>query len=363
MKQNQTKPNLSLFFHLLILFLSGIYLASCGTKSEGQNQGEVESLPEEKTYVATVEVNLQDFTREIISNGKLVANKKAGLYFKTPGIIETVNVHNGQLVNTGDELARLFDDDLLTELKKAELAMEQAELDRLDRLMGMGYNSIDDDIPEDLLRIAEVRSGYASAKIQLEEIEQTLANASLKAPFTGKVEGLKQKAYETVDQSQPFCTLIDDSRFTIEFPLLETEIREVKAGQQLTVTPIIGGNPVKGNITEINPRIDEDGLSWLKAEVVNPGGFIEGMNVKVSIKKAIPGQLVVPKEAVVLRQNREVLFRYSAGTAYWTYVNTLDENENEYSVRAAEGARLEPGDTVIISNNLNLADDTDVVLE
>jgi membrane fusion protein (multidrug efflux system) len=84
------------------------------------------------------------------------------------------------------------------------------------------------------------------------------------------------------------------------------------------------------------------------------------MNVKVSIKRAIPGQLVVPKQSVVLRQNREVLFRYTKGTAYWTYINVLDENENQYSVIAAEGATLELGDTVIISNNLNLAHESEV---
>jgi uncharacterized Zn ribbon protein len=87
------------------------------------------------------------------------------------------------------------------------------------------------------------------------------------------------------------------------------------------------------------------------------------MNVKVSIKKAVPNQLIVPKQAVVLRQNREVLFRYTGGIAYWTYINVLDENENQYSVEAAEGATLEPGDTVIISNNLNLAHESEVEIE
>ena len=87
------------------------------------------------------------------------------------------------------------------------------------------------------------------------------------------------------------------------------------------------------------------------------------MNVKVSIKETIINQLVVPKQAVVLRQNHEVLFRYTKGSAYWTYINVLYENENQYSVEAVEGATLEPGDTVIISNNLNLAHESEVEIE
>jgi hypothetical protein len=194
----------------------------------------------------------------------------------------------------------------------------------------------------------------------LEEASKQLENIVLKAPFSGKVEGLKQKSYEKADLSKPFCTLINDNRFTIDFPLLETEISQVSSGQNVTVTPIAGAKQTTGTITEINPRIDENGLTWLKAEVNNPGGYLEGMNVKVSIKRAIAGQLVVPKQAVVLRQNREVLFRYTGGIAYWTYINVLDENEHQYSVVAAEGATLELGDTVIISNNLNLAHESEV---
>jgi hypothetical protein len=197
----------------------------------------------------------------------------------------------------------------------------------------------------------------------LEEANYQLENIILKAPFSGKIEGLKQKPYEKADLSKPFCTLINDSRFTIDFPLLETEVSEVSAGQKVTITPIAGAKQSVGTITEINPRIDENGLAWLKAEVTNPGGYLEGMNVKVSIKKSIFGQLVVPKQSVVLRQNREVLFRYTGGTAYWTYINVLDENENQYAVKASDGATLELGDTVIISNNLNLAHESEVELK
>ena len=213
------------------------------------------------------------------------------------------------------------------------------------------------------MNIAAIRSGYNQAKIQHEEAVYQLENAALKAPFAGKVEGVTQKAWEKPDLSKPFCTLINDHRFTIEFPLLETEVHEVSNGQEITVTPLAGLKPARGVVTEINPRIDENGLAWVKAQVTNPGGYMEGMNMKVSIKKAIPNQLVVPRQAVVLRQNREVLFRFTQGTAFWTYVEVLDENETQYAVIAAEGATLSAGDTIIVSNNLNLAHEAEVERE
>jgi len=340
-----------------------IAFLSCSSNAGDDSESSAESLPEEKNLVDVILLERGDFTREIISNGKLSAIQKAELYFKNPGIIESISYRNGQTAQKGSELARLQNDEYRFSLGKAEVNMEKAEIDQMDALLSMGYKDINSSIPEDHLRIANIRSGYNQAKIQLEEAQQQLRDASLEAPFTGKVEGIKQKTFEKVNSSEPFCTLINDSRFMIDFPLLETEISQVQTGQKVTITPVAGTDETTGTIAEINPRIDENGLAWIKAEVNNPGGYLEGMNVKVSIKKSIPGKLVVPKQAVVLRQNQEVLFRYTNGIAYWTYVNVLDENEHYYSVIAREGATLAPGDTVIVSNNLNLAHESEVEIE
>ncbi|HKI89938.1 MAG TPA: efflux RND transporter periplasmic adaptor subunit [Draconibacterium sp.] len=363
MKKKKPEKNLNNIKQFLFLTLIFVGLFSCKNKNKDESQVAHDALPEEKNRVETIVLQRQDFTREIISNGKLAAILKAELYFHNPGVIKSIDVKNGQSVGKGTELARLQSDDYRFALEKAKVVMEKAEIDRMDALLSMGYKQGNDNIPPEHQRIANIRSGYDQAKIQLEEAQRNLDEAVLTAPFSGKVAGVKQKSFEMANQSEPFCTLINDSRFTIDFPLLETEVAQVQTGQKVTVTPVAGAKETTGTITEINPQIDDNGLAWLKAEVVNPGGYIEGMNVKVSIKKAIPNQLVVPKQAVVLRQNREVLFRYTHGIAYWTYINVLDENENQYAVKAAEDATLNAGDTVIISNNLNLAHESEVELE
>jgi RND family efflux transporter MFP subunit len=362
MKQNQSEQN-HLKQILPFLLLSAILLGGCTNKSNNTTTDSNESLPEEKNIVETVILQQQDFTREIVSNGKLSAFQRAELYFGVPGFIEEINVKNGQRVKKGAALANLKNEDYRFSLRKAEFAKEKAEIDKLDILMGMGYKKGETNITADHEQIADIRSGYNQAKIQYDEAAEKLKQTYLKAPFAGTVAGIKQRTFEKADLSKPFCTLINSTRFFIRFPLLETEISRVKTGQKVSVTPIAGAKPTIGTITEIDPQIDENGLVWLKAEVKNPGNYMEGMNVKVSIKKAIQGQLIVPKQAVVLRQNREVLFRYTKGTAYWTYINILDENENQYAVRAADGATLELGDTVIVSNNLNLAHESVVEIK
>ena len=336
-------------------------ILSCKTSGNEESKESIESLPEDKNIVDTMIIHAQDFYREIISNGKLAATQSAELWFKNGGIVEEVFVKNGQTASAGSILARLQEDEIKFAYNKAKLSLEQAEIERKNLLMNQGYKDAIDSVPPEHLRIANIRSGYSQSLINLKETEQSLENVILTSPFTGIVEGVTQKPFERADQSKPFCTLINNKSFSIDFPLLETEYGEVNVGQKVTISPIALNKPTMGTITEINPRVDENGLVWVKAEVENPGGYIEGMNVKVSIKHSVPDQLVVPKQSVVLRQNREVLFRYtSEGTAYWTYINVLDENETQYSVIAAEGATLNSGDTIIISNNLNLAHNSEV---
>lgn len=340
-----------------------INLCACSSGSKDSSKTGHDSLPEEKNRVETVVIQREDFTKEVVSNGKLAAILKAELYFGTDEIIKQINYRNGQSVAKGTVLAALDDEALQFDVKDAKYALLEAEIERKSDLISMGYRNENDNVSDEHLSIANIKSGYNDAKLSLDEANYALSNATLKTPFDGKVEGITQKTYEKADLSEPFCTLINDRRFSIEIPLLETEFNKVKIGQEVTVSPIAGAQEAIGKITEINPRVDENGLVWIKAEVNNPGNYLEGMNVKISIKKAVKNQLVVPKHAVVLRQNKEVLFRYTKGTAYWTYVNILDENEKQYSVEAADGATLDAGDTVIVSNNLNLAHESEVEIE
>jgi multidrug efflux pump subunit AcrA (membrane-fusion protein) len=163
-----------------------------------------------------------------------------------------------------------------------------------------------------------------------------------------------------------FCTLIDNSLFEVEFPVLEPELTEVTVGKEVKVIPFSMQDKIfKGRITEINPMVDENGQIQLKALLGQSGQLMDGMNVQVLVENAIPAQLVVPKPAVVQRDNQEVLFRIVGGKAYWTYVQTLFENSDSYSVIAHpdKGATLEAGDTVIVSGNLNLAHESSVVVK
>lgn len=82
------------------------------------------------------------------------------------------------------------------------------------------------------------------------------------------------------------------------------------------------------------------------------------MNVRVSIQRSLGKQLVIPKEALVLRSGKQVVFTLVDGKAHWNYVATGLENTGFYTI--VEG--LKEGDVVITGGNINLAHESPVKL-
>ena len=320
-----------------------------------------------KNPVSVMILKKTTFHTELLSNGKLKARNQSVLRFGTGEELAELKVKNGDHVRAGEEIARLRQDHLKQSLDQAELLLAKADLDLRDILLGYGYQLEDSSsIPANRMDVSKIRSGYNTAVSAVENARLDLANSVLLAPFSGVVANISHQVYEKVTPSEDFCTLIDNSAFEVEFAVLETEIDDIRLNKSVKVSLFIHEDEVyPGRITEINPVVDKYGHITVKARVENTDGLMEGMNVRVRIETDVPGQFVVPKAAVVQRQDQEVLFKYTSGTAYWTYVNTGLENSTSFTVsaNADKGAELSAGDTVIISGNLNLAHGSEVEIE
>lgn len=349
------------------MFLGGIaYTVYALThKQENKEQTEpVATMEQTIVEVDTIVLRKQTFQKQILCNGKLVAIHRAELMCpKTGELLKSVNVKNGQRVSTGMVLAVADTRDRNAELEKARHDLERAKVDLQDKLIGLGYDADAKNVPADVLKKAEMTSGYYTAKYSLKAAETALADCRLIAPFNGKIADLVARPHQRGDK---FCTLIDDSFFDVEFRILESELASVKTGTTVKVSPFIDESIVlNGTVTEINPTIDEKGLVTIKARVKNTSDkLLDGMNVKVILENSISDMFVVPKEAVVERDGYHVIFVYDKDThrAIWTYVDILYSNLSSFAITGCEkkNTEIKSGDIVITSGNLNLADDTEV---
>lgn len=316
--------------------------------------------------VETITLERRDFSVQLLSNGRLQAAQKASLSFGQGGVISRVAVSNGARVSRGEVIAELDNRNQLSALESSANDLEKATLDLHDALVGLGYSPDDlSAVPEDVLRMARLRSGYSTAALNHERARRDLEGTVIRAPFSGKVADIKLKKWDN-STSEPFCSVINDSEYDVNFSILESEYPYIEKGLPVKVTLFGDTEPcATGRVVTVNPSIDKNGQVSISARIPGGGRMIDGMNVKVTVDRVIGKQLVVPKSAVVIRDGQEVLFRYNNGKSDWVYVHILNANSESYAVEAnaSRGARLSEGDLVIVSGNLNLADGSNVVLK
>jgi membrane fusion protein (multidrug efflux system) len=310
----------------------------------------------EKSIVEVCELREGVFHKEIISNGKLYAVRKADIKFRISDVITQINVRNGSTVKAGAVVARLINFTYLNRLQRARSLFDKARLDLHNVLIGQGYHPADSGhIPPDVLKMTKTKSGYDLSFFDLQAAEYEYNNTLLKSPISGLIANLKAKEHSLSSTTEIFCTVIDNSVFHVSFQVLESEVDVVSIGQSVTIVPFVSDSlTYTGMVAEINPLIDDNGLVTMSARVDNDHQKLyEGMNVRLCIKESIKRKLVVPKTAVVTRSGKHVVFTVDQGHAKWNYVKIAEENSTHYAI--AEG--LKPGAKVIISGNLNLAHD------
>jgi RND family efflux transporter MFP subunit len=340
----------------LLIFISLVFSCKPKTAENLEEMARRSSRPE-AVLVKTVKLEPSTFYHELISNGKAYSSEKAVIPFEVNGIIKEIYIQNGQKVKAGDLLAVIEDFDYKVKLTQAKQGLEKAEINFKDDLLS-NFSTPDSTVLSPAkIKISRIRSGLNDAITALTVAEYNYNNTRIYAPISGIVANLEAKQWNPSQDYKNLCTVIFDEVMEVEFPVIESEYSFINNSMPVGIVPFINDNAlISGRITEINPQVDENGMVKVKAQFQNNGRLIDGMNVKVVIRKPVPGRLVVPKEALVIRQGKDVIFVRQDSLAIWKYVTVEFENSTSLSIK--EG--LAAGDLVIISGNINLAHETTI---
>ncbi len=353
----------------LTLFLTAFIFYACSTSSAGDASGADAAAEAARlsyveptiTKVGVVPVKRGAFELEIVSNGRLEAQRKAVVPFLVQEHINTVRVMEGEKVTAGQTLGSVEPFTYQKRLDEANNRYQQTLIDLEDRLLGYGYELSDtSQIPDHIMKMAHIRSGYNGAVISLEEAKRNFMQTTIKTPISGVVTNLEARVNNPSNAYRKFCEILDVNTMHLVFHLLETELSGVAVGQSVELSPFaLKDKTFKGTVSSINPSVDEKGMVRITAAVPNSAHLLmDGMNARVLLKRSLPNCLIIPKEAVLYRQNRQVVFVHKEGKAIWTYVETSHENSTHIAV--SDG--LEEGREVIVENNLDLAHESEVTL-
>lgn len=352
----------------ILLLPALVCLTACsGEKKNGAEEGPVETvLPDAVNEVTVMTLAATDFEHELVSNGKLTASRCADLRFESAELVAAIHVKNGDRIARGQSVAELATFRLANKTRQARDALDRAKLELQDVLIGQGFAPDDSaSVPPAMWELIQTRSGYRQALVQYELAVYEERNAVMRAPFDGIVANLFAKPFNIAPTSEAFCTVIDPHSLEASFPVLENELPLVRTGDRVVVTPFaLPDSRTEGRISEINPLVDANGMVQVKASVGGSSDrLFEGMKVRVSIRRSLGKQWVVPKTAVVIRSGRQVVFTLADGKARWVYVHTGLENADSYTVVPETPGELNTGDTVITGGNVNLAHESPVKIQ
>ena len=273
----------------LILATVCLVMTSCSTNSQQATTSQepvTTPFDVQEEVVSEVKPEVKELpSNSLTATGKVKAANYTDLYFRSQELIAHVYVKNGARVGKGQKLADLEVFALNSQLRQAEISLEQAKLELQDILIGQGYDPDHlDKVPADMMKLAKVKSGYEQADLQKENALREMENATLVAPFDGVIANLTAKPHHMASSSEPFCRIIQTSNMEVEFQVLENELHLIKMGQKVEIVPQATTVGVQqGEICSMNPLVNEKGLIQVRARVKGNVGLMEGMNVTVRI--------------------------------------------------------------------------------
>jgi RND family efflux transporter MFP subunit len=207
--------------------------------------------------------------------------------------------------------------------------------------------------------VAAARSGVATSRAALERARLDVERTEIRAPFTGVIAELRLSPGQQLQVNQAICRLVDNADVEAEVGVLESDLAGIELGRPalLAIPALADTLPVTVDV--ISPEVDRESRTCrvLMRLADRRGRVRPGMFVRAAIAgRILDDRLVVPREALLTREGRPLVFKIEDDQAKWLYVALGERNERLVEItRVEQGGTLEAGDPVIVSNHLTLA--------
>ncbi len=354
---------------------------------------------ERTTSVNAARVVQSDLVVPIIAEGTVRARHSADVRFELEGRLERIYVQDGEAVAKGQIIAAIDAREYEVAAEEARsryletlslLAIEQDSLGNmeipsslkeqfkeLERLEKSGKITHDERLAREIklevealkdgiyrVEIAASRSGVSAARTALERARLNLERAKIRAPFAGVVTGLLLSEGEQVTKGQSICSLINNVDIEAEVGVLEADMANLETGRPaLLVVPALG-ETLQVQVDVISPQFDRatrtcQVLLRFRSEEgrIRPGMFVRA----IIAGERFENKLLVPKEAILTRDGRPLLFKIEDDRSKWLYLRLGKSNDYLVEVeRVLQGGTLAQDDLVIVSDHLTLAHDAKV---
>ena len=307
----------------LLLIMVVLSLAACGKKSETE-QPKVEKEIIYKT-VRLEEVRKENIVRNDISSGIIDPINEVAQITETGGDIVKINFKNGDLVEEGDVILKLEDQNVTSTYLSAEADLISAKSDF--ETKEINFEKFKKLYSEDLISEDEffsVRNAYnqSISKLRMTEAmylkaEDDYNNLTMKAKISGVVTDMDVKLYEKLSSGTLVFTVVDDTVMRINTSVSGGEVGTLEEGGRAIITPEGMNESYTGKVYEINPVADSITKKFaVKIEVQNKSRILKkGMYTRVTIQTGEREGFVVPLASIIVKDLYSYIFIEENGKA------------------------------------------------
>lgn len=282
-------------------------------------------------------------TFEYIDSGTVTA--------KTSGKVYSVNIKENDKVYYDEVIVNLSSDTIENTLTNAKLALDDAQMSLEKSVLTSDEYSQDSSIKNAALALDD-------AKLSLEKAYKTLEDYTIKAPISGTVVVKNTKAGDKLDnssnsQSEAMAIIYDLSSLKMQLDIDETEIGDVKVGQEVTITAdAVAGQTFTGTVEKVGvDGTSTNGVTTYPVKVVinDYGDLLPGMNVDATIVVAKAENVLALPVGTINRGNT-------------VYVKGDKTEENDKAPEGFKSIRVETGinDDSYIEIKSGIDEDTEV---
>lgn len=315
--------------------------------------------------VSVVVMEPQVFERVVPISGALTPIRSADVFPKVGGRVTRVSVLLGDQVREGQALATVESTEygLMAEQarKGAQMAGEGAALaersmDRLEtvqKALGEGALS-QQDFEKARMEATNAQTQREVVEIQARLAAQMVSNATMTAPFAGRVSKVLATEGSMVGNEYPAFHVDDLSSFVVRCQVGDLDLPSVKPGQEVRlVSDALPGLTLQGRVTAVAAALD----AWtrrapVEIAVPNPDGQVTGNLFAHGeiVTARDEGAFVVPVEAVDRSQEQPTVQVARDGTVSVVPVVVVGESGGRVSLQG-----LARGDAVILPGADHLA--------
>lgn len=282
--------------------------------------------------------------------GKLTPWKDITVVSEAQGKIVTLRVETGETKSKGNLLASIDNTlkSLAVDNAKVNVGKLQNDLSRTENLFRGGTVSQQ--------QLDDARYAYENSKIQLEQAQKQLEDATITAPISGIITRKYAEEGAFINVGGPIASMVDVSKLKVRLLVSETNVYRLRTGDTVSIgADVYPGVVFSGRITFISSQSDDAHGYPVEITMDNSARYPlkAGTMVNVTIDVNSTGmKLFIPRKALQGGTKDASVYIVKNGAALQKQVVT-GEGDNDY-IEIVSG--ISEGDSVVVTGQVNLSE-------